>query len=130
MQIARSVIDNGDVRAHCGLADCGKSPMTSDAVRGDSGAPQAGGDAPGSGLALSTERLLTHASKKRRSADSRSSPTTILQLLQPPRDNVKRRNVAASNPTSSARSALTTIVSVGGAAIKRSPTKSARATTT
>src|SRR5439155_513291 len=71
---------------------------------------------------LSIQALPTHASKNRRSADSRSSPTTMPTFVQPRRDSVKRRMVAASKPTRSDRSALAMIVTVADAPIKRNPT--------
>src|SRR5262245_43127722 len=132
MQIARAVIDDG--HGHRGAPGCGNKPMTSDdgrraiatpiAGEGARGAPSA---ADGSTQDLLIQVLLTQASKKRRSADSRSSPTTMPTFFQPRRDSLKRRNVAASKPTRSEKSAPAMIVTVVEAPIKRSATESAMA---
>src|SRR5439155_21358189 len=130
MQIAGPVVDNRD--APRGAPGWGKRPMTSDAVRRETGTHAAGDDARGSTLPddLSIQALPTHASKNRRSADSRSSPTTMPTFVQPRRDSVKRRMVAASKPTRSDRSALAMIVTVADSPMKRNPTTSATATMT
>ena len=87
---------------------------------------------PAEGLAqdLPAEDLSIQASKNRRSADSRSSPTTMPTFFQRRRPKVKRRNVAASNPMSSAKSTPAMAITVADAPIKRRPTCSARATMT
>src|SRR5262249_1548857 len=132
VQIARAVIDDGD--GHRGAPGCGNKPMTSDDGRRAIATPIAGDDARGAPSAadwsaqdLLTQVLLTHASKKRRSADSRSSPTTMPTFVQPRRDSLKRRNVAASKPTRSEKSAPAMSVTVVEAPAKRSATESAMA---
>src|SRR5262245_13980742 len=129
MQIAGPVVDNRD--AHRGAPGWGKRPTTSGAARRETGTP-AGDDVRGSALPkdLSIQALPTHASKNRRSADSRSSATTMPTFLQPRRDSVKRRNVVASKPTRSDRSALAMVVTAADAPIKCNPTRSATATRT
>src|SRR6516165_9708714 len=129
VQIARAVIDDGD--AHRGAPGCGNKPMTSEDGRRATGTPIAGDDARGapptddrsaqvfSAQVFSAQALLTQASKNRRSAESISSPTTRPTFLQPRRDSVKRRKVAASKPTSSERSAATRTVTVGESPIQR-----------
>src|SRR5262249_17619359 len=128
VQIARPVIDDGD--AHRGAPGCGKRPMTSVEARLAIGTPPAGEDGRGSTLDgdLSAQDLLTHASKKRRSADSRSSPTTIPTFRQARRDRPKRRKVEASTPMRSERSKVTTVVAVADASIPRNATERRMAT--
>src|SRR5215813_4244788 len=130
MQIARAVIDDGD--GHRGAPGCGNKPMTSDDGRRAIATPIAGDDARGAPSTddWSTQVLWTHASKNRRSADSRSSATTMPTFLQPRRDRVKRRNVAASKPTRSDKSAPAVIVTPVEAPTKRRATRSAVATMT
>src|SRR5215468_11081438 len=130
MQIARAVIDDGD--GHRGAPGCGNKPMTSDDGRRAIATPAAGDDARGaaSNDDWSAQVLWIHASKNRRSADSRSSATTMPTFLQPRRDRVKRRNVAASKPTRSDKSAPAVIVTPVEAPTKRSATRSAVATMT
>src|SRR5215472_3613854 len=137
VQIARAVIDDGD--GHRGAPGCGNKPMTSDDGRRAIATPIAGEDARGAPSAadwsaqdlsaqdLLTQDLLTQASKKRRSADSRSSPTTMPTFVQPRRDSLKRRNVAASKPTRSEKSAPAMTETVVEAPTKRSATESAMA---
>src|SRR5262249_11826467 len=132
VQIARPVIDDGD--GHRGAPGCGNKPMTSDDGRRAIATPIAGEDARGAPSAagwsaqdlltedLLTQDLLTQASKKRRSADSRSSPTTMPTFFQPRRDSLKRRNVAASKPTRSEKSAPATSVTAAEAPANRSTT--------
>src|SRR5215475_2548679 len=132
VQIARAVIDDSD--GHRGAPGCGNKPMTSDDCRRAIAMPIAGEDARGAPSADdgSAQDLLTHASKKRRSADSRSadsrsSPTTMPTFVQPRRDSLKRRNVAASKPTRSEKSAPAMTKTVVEAPTKRSATESAMA---
>src|SRR5262249_25224877 len=101
-------------------------PMTSDDGRRAIGTPIADDDARGAPLTddWSAQGLWTHASKNRRSADSRSSPTTMPTFFQPRRDSVKRRNVAASKPTRSDKSAARVIMPPGEAPSERRPTRS------
>src|SRR5262245_19912568 len=122
MQVARAVIDDGD--GHRGAPGCGNKPMTSDDGRRAIATPIAGEGARGapSNDDGSAQVLLTQASKKRRSADSRSSPTTMPTFFQPRRDSVKRRSVAASKPTRSDKSTATVIVTVVEAPRKRRAT--------
>src|SRR5262249_40817631 len=124
VQITRAVIDDGD--AHRGAPGCGNKPMTSEDGWRAMDTPIAGDAARGaaptddrSAQVFSAQTLLTQASKNRRSAESISSPTTRPTFLQPRRDSVKRRKVAASKPTSSERSAATRTVTVGEAPIQR-----------
>src|SRR5215467_14109903 len=140
VQIARAVIDDGD--AHRGAPGCGNKPMTSDDGRRAIDMPVAGEDARGTpspdgrsaevllAQVVLAQVLLAQASKNRRSADSTSSPTTMPTFLQPRRDSVKRRNVAASKPTRSEKSAATMTVTPVEAPIERRATRSAVATMT
>ena len=103
MQIAGSVVNNGDV--HRAPPGSGNKPTISDP---ETVAP---GTLPVSGIAAAEARgdpcwfCPIQMSKNLCSADSMSSPTTIPALVQPRRARVKRRSVAASNPTRSASSA-------------------------
>src|SRR5262249_58071367 len=101
-----------DGRRNPGPPGSGNKPMTSDDGRRAIATPIAGDDARGAPSTddWSTQVLWTHASKNRRSADSRSSATTMPTFLQPRRARVKRRNVAASKPTRSDKSAPAVIV--------------------
>src|SRR5262249_7531313 len=98
VQVAGAVIH--DRNAHRRAPGCGNRPMTSGAPagwRGGGATVTAGVGAP----------LFTQASKNRRSADSRSSPTITPTLMYLRRPSVKRRSVAASKPTSNASRMLT-----------------------
>src|SRR5262249_43704743 len=127
VQIARAVIDDGD--AHRGAPGCGNKPMTSDDGRRAIGTPIAGEDARGTPSTddRSAEILSAQASKNRRSADSTSSPTTMPAFLHPRRASPKRRNVAASKPTRSEKSAPAMIATAAEPPIKRSAIEGATA---
>src|SRR5262249_52055968 len=130
MQIARAVIDDGD--GHRGAPGCGNKPMTSDAGRPAVSRPLPDAVARGAPWTdvWPPKGLWPPVSKTRRSADSRSSPTTMPTFFQPRRDSVKRRNVAASKPTRSDKSAATVIVTPVEAPSERRATRSAVATMT
>src|SRR4051812_31241987 len=136
VQIARAVID--DRHAHRDAPGCGNKPRTSDESCGRRAVAMPGEndlrDPPPAADGLAADepvRILSpKAQKTRRSADSRSSPTTTPTLLQRRRDSVNRRNVAASKPTSNASRKLTVMITPGEAPISRNPTWSATATMT
>src|SRR5262245_14056527 len=97
MQIAGAVVDDSD--GHRRVPGCGNRPMTSGAAAAcrDCGSTVVCGAAP---------PLLTHTSKNRRSAASRSSATMTPRLVQRRRPSVNRRSVADSMPTRTASNRL------------------------
>src|SRR6516165_9800904 len=100
MQIARAVIHDGDDQRD--PPGWGNRPMISDPGRTvPGGAPRLGGTTV-TGDAGAWGASEIQVSKNLRSADSRSSPTTMPASLQCRRASVNLRSVAASNPTSSA----------------------------
>src|SRR5580692_225925 len=129
VQVTGAVID--DRHAHRRAPGSGNSPITSD----PSGPRQLGAaDAdPGVGAYGPLDGELfrcSQASKKRRSASSRSSPLTTARFFQPRRFSVKRRNVPASSPTRRLRSRPMTLAAKPGAPDSLTGTSIAPATTT
>ena len=109
VQIARAVIDDGD--AHRRAPGSGNRPMTSDAGGGTAPTPARPASRCGAAATPAASRR-PRQSKNRRSAASRSSPTTTPSIAASRgAPSVQRRSVAASKPTSSAISKPTTTAS-------------------
>src|SRR5580704_15295145 len=129
VQVTGAVVD--DRHAHRRAPGSGNSPITSD----PSGPRQPGATDAGPGVGaygpLDGELFrCSQASKKRRSASSRSSPLTTARFFQPRRFSVKRRNVPASSPTRRLRSRPMTLAAKPGAPDSLTGTSIAPATTT
>src|SRR5690606_30423305 len=103
VQIAGAVID--DRRRHRGLSASGNRPITSELFSFGMRTPLVRG-------LLASARVIfwllsIHSEKKRRSAASRSSPTTTPTFFQPRKPSVQRRSVPASSPTRMAMASST-----------------------
>src|SRR5262249_2705799 len=114
VQIAGPVIDNGN--SHRDAPGCGNSPMISEAGAGTA-TEGAGGRTDGV-----RGECRIHASKKRRSAASRSSPTTTPTFVQRRCAKATRRNVAASNPINKCKMRLAANLTPEEALMAESPT--------
>src|SRR5262245_46444620 len=100
MQIAGAIINDND--AHRCAPGSGNNPITPDGAGGGAvGAPELEAGAPVGDGRRGAGACRIQASKKRRSASSRSSPVTTPMLRQWRRASLKRRSVPASSPASS-----------------------------